>query len=359
MSSAGAFCSGLTGSNYSIGYAGVGKGFVVNPILVTVNVSGSQTYGDASPILTYTTTPSGISIGGTLACTKVAGTPDAAINSTLAVGTYTVDPTTCSGLTQVGYSITYGGVTLGFTVSPEPVTVNVSGSQTYGDASPTFTDTTTPSGISFGGTLACTKVAGTPDAAINSTLAVGTYTVDPTTCSGLTGSNYSISYGAVSSGFVVNPEPVTVNVSGSQTYGDASPILTYTTTPSGISLGGTLACTKVVGNSTLSTISPTLAPGTYVVGGAFCSGLTGSNYSIGYAGVGKGFVVNPILVTVNVSGSQTYGDASPILTYTTTPSGISLGGPWACTKVAGTPDAAINSTLAVGTTPLTRRRVRD
>ncbi len=80
----------------------------------------------------------------------------------------------------MGYSITYGGVTLGFTVSPEPVTVNVSGSQTYGDASPTLTDTTTPSG-SVRRTLACTKVAGTPDAAINSTLAVGTYTVDPTT----------------------------------------------------------------------------------------------------------------------------------------------------------------------------------
>ncbi len=146
-----------------------------------------------------------------------------------------------AGAGGASYDIPAGGIALFAQWDPDgptPVTVNVSGSQTYGDASPILTTPPRRAGSARRGTLACTKVAGTPDAAINSTLAVGTYTVDPTTCSGLTGSNYSIGYAGVGKGFVVNPILVTVNVSGSQTYGDASPILTYTTTPSGISLGG-------------------------------------------------------------------------------------------------------------------------
>ena len=63
------------------------------------------------------------------------------------------------------------------------------------------------------------------------------------------------------------PVPVTVKVSGTQTYG-GSPSFTYTTTPSGVSVAS-LTCTTV---GTSTPISSSLAARSYTILGSSCSG---------------------------------------------------------------------------------------
>jgi hypothetical protein len=87
---------------------------------VSVDVSGTQGFG-GTPSLTYTTSaPPGV-VSGTLACTTVDnGTP---ISAGLPVGDYTVDGSSCSGLSSsdpAAYAVfpqSYAGVTDGFDVS--------------------------------------------------------------------------------------------------------------------------------------------------------------------------------------------------------------------------------------------------
>ncbi len=97
---------------------------------VTVDVSGSQTYGSSSPIFSYTDEPpSGLTVSGTLTCTTVdGGTP---IGASLDADSYTLDGSSCSGLSLSGtdssaYSISYTGVTDGFTVGQASQSISFS-----------------------------------------------------------------------------------------------------------------------------------------------------------------------------------------------------------------------------------------
>ncbi len=90
---------------------------------VSLDISGSQTSGE-SDNLTYTTNAPGGIVSGTLTCATVdGGTP---ISSSLAVGYYTVDGSSCSGLTssnQQAHAVfpsSYVGVSGGFVVSTSP-----------------------------------------------------------------------------------------------------------------------------------------------------------------------------------------------------------------------------------------------
>jgi len=77
--------------------------------------------------------------------------------------------------------------------------VLVGGSQPYGSSTPSFTTTTSPpAGDTFTGTLTCATV-GNPAVTISSALPAGTYTLNGSSCSGLslsgpTASNYQITY---------------------------------------------------------------------------------------------------------------------------------------------------------------------
>ena len=86
---------------------------------VTVNVSGSQSYGGSSSF-TYATTPSGVSINS-LKCTKV-GT-STAINSSLTPGSYTILGSSCSGGAIAGDVLTFVGTANGFVVAKGAQTV--------------------------------------------------------------------------------------------------------------------------------------------------------------------------------------------------------------------------------------------
>ena len=162
-------------------------------IPITVTVNGSQTYGSSSP--TLTATASGGSVTGTVGCTGLTVTGNGiatptAVSSTLAAATgYALAVTGCSGLsTDAAHSISYVGGT--FTVTPATIAVAVTGSQTYG-GSPTFGYPAT-NGVT--GTATCTTVNG--GTSIAPTLAAGgSYTIDGTSCSGLsTDTSHSISY---------------------------------------------------------------------------------------------------------------------------------------------------------------------
>ena len=154
-----------------------GAAYLYSAPTVTVDVSGSQTYGSSSPIFSYTDdAPSGLTVSGTLTCTTVDG--GTSIRASLAAGTHTLDGSSCSGLSLSGtdasaYSISYTGVTDGFVVSKANQTI-------------TFTSTN-PSPVTVGGATY------TPTATATSGLTVS-FTIDGSSTSGAC----SISAGVVS-----------------------------------------------------------------------------------------------------------------------------------------------------------------
>ncbi len=316
-------CSGLAPSDatdYSIAYAGLSGGFAVTPATITVEVSGTDVYGSAPSFSEADDAPAGVTLSGTLACTYDSG-------GTQAVGTYTVDAGTCSGLTPsdaADYTIVYAGSSGGFVVTPATITVEVSGTDVYGGA-PRFTETDdAPAGVTLYGALACKYDSGGNEA-------VGTYTVDPGTCSGLAPSDatdYTITYVGSSEGFVVSPATITVRVRGSQVYG-SSPSFTETDdAPSGVTLSGRLTCTSVVGGSPFDVLDV----GTYTVDGSTCSGLKpfdATDYQVSYVGTNDRYAVKPKDLIVNVSGTEVLGSAPAF----TEKAPVTLTGTLACSEV--------------------------
>ena len=212
----------------------------VATIPITVTVNGSQTYGSSSP--TLTDTASGGSVTGTVSCTglTVTGngiTTPTAVSSTLAAATgYALAVTGCSGLsTDAAHSISYVGGA--FTVTPATIAVTVTGSQIYG-GSPTFSYPATP-GVT--GTATCTTVNG--GTSIAPTLAAGgSYTIDGTSCSGLsTDTSHSISYagGAFS---VAGIPDLGLTLSAGAPYASYGETLVYTAI---LSNSGSAAATNV------------------------------------------------------------------------------------------------------------------
>ena len=136
--------------------------------------------------------------------------------------------------------------------------------------------------------------------------------LDPATCVADTkcGYNESIKYvgsdGGLYSASVVAtpppaavtiaPTPVSVSVGGSYVNGAPRPLFTYTTSPAGVALTGTLTCTHVgePNKYNLAIDAHLNLPGGYTLFGATCSGLSApSGYSLAvYQGVPGGFVVS-------------------------------------------------------------------
>jgi Domain of unknown function DUF11 len=113
------------------------------PVSVIANVTGSRTYGARSSSFSDTTNaPSGVNISGSVICTRV--TTGQTINATLPAGSYTIDHTSCSGLTApAGYTLTYNDGA--FTVNQAPQTISFTAPAT-GDAGQSATLTATGGG---------------------------------------------------------------------------------------------------------------------------------------------------------------------------------------------------------------------
>ena len=295
---------------------------------IDVTVSGSQSYG-AGPTFTQSNdAPSGVNLTGTLTCTTVnGGTP---ISPALAVRSFTVDGSSCSGLSpsNSNYHLAYAGATNGYVVTQDSTTTGLttnSASQAYGsEQSTTFTVTVrTGNGESLPAaenvtvhvgttscpvTLAPNATGGRGGCSIGPTdLGVGPYTATATYAGD---TDVSGSGPATTPFTVTSPPAIHVTVTGSQTYGGGATFAETDDAPSGVALTGTLVCTTVNGGTA---IGPTLGVGASTVDGSSCSGLSPSdpNYPLAYAGAANGYVVAPDSATTSLttdSASQAYGD---------------------------------------------------
>jgi hypothetical protein len=324
-------CSGLTAANYSISYA-TGS-FIVIQAPLAIDVVGSQQYGGTPTFATAGMTglqnsEDGTVVSGALSCSTVATV------ETHVAGGYAI--TACTGLSAANYAITIVPGTL--TVSPAPLSIAVSGLQTYG-GSPSF-EQGAVTGLLDGdavavvtGTLSCTTDA------IPSSAVAGSYAV--TACSGLHASDYTVGYvlGAVTvarAGLTIIASPT------STAYGDATPPVTaaYLGFVNGDTPSNGLTTTPACGSSA----GPTSAVGTY--GGAnACWGAVAPNYTVAYApGVAQVHPA-PLTVTAN-STSRIFGTANGALSATVT--GFVTGETLATSGVTG---AAACTTAAIASTP--------
>ena len=204
--------SGLSSSDYAITYQ---EGFLsVLPVSLTVTVqSASRLYGQGNP--TFTANYSGFVNGDT--ASSLSGTLVFSTGAILAspVGNYTVYAT---GLQANNYTISYVNGVL--SVNPASLTISVnSASKVYGKSNPSF-------GITYAGFVngdTSAVLSGTLTFSTSATAAspVGSYSVQ---ASGLTGSNYTISF--IPGTLTVTPAPLTISVNNtSKVYGHRGELL--------------------------------------------------------------------------------------------------------------------------------------
>jgi hypothetical protein len=287
----------LSAANYN--FAFFNGTLNVTPATLTGTAdSKSRFYGDTNPVfnVTYTGFVNGETAGivtGTLTSSTSAET-----NSP--VGNY---PITVSGQSAPNYTINYVASTL--SVTPAPMLVRADDkSRAYGQTNPVFTATIT--GLVNGeatnvleGTLAFTTAA-------NTNSPIGAYPITP---SGLTSTNYSITF---SNGtLTVTPFALTVTADNkSRAYGSVNP--TFTGTLTGIQNGDNIT-------ASYSTVAdPASVVGTYSIVPALNdpnSILT--NYSVTINN-GALTVTAAALSVIADNHSRVYGSANPTLTGTLT-----------------------------------------
>ncbi len=285
--------SGLSSGNYAISY--VDGSLTIDPAQLTVAANDQRrTYGAANPALTAGIT--GFVLGQDV--TDLDGSLTVATAATPAsdVGAYGI---TASGLTSSNYAISYVDGTL--TVDPAQLVVRPSGTRTYGSLDTDFDPEVT--GFVLGQDLA--DLGG---ALIYETLAtidsgVGDYLL---TASGLSSSNYAISY--VDGSLTIDPAQLTVIADDQRrTYGAANPALTAGIT--GFVLGQDLS--DLDGTLVVATAAtPASDAGAYDI---TASGLASGNYAISY--VDGSLTIDPAQLTVTANDQRrTYGAANPALT---------------------------------------------
>jgi filamentous hemagglutinin family protein len=295
---------------YAIAF-GTGSLTVTQRAVTVTADAQSKTYGDANPVLTFTTSSlgAGAAVAGSLANSATASSD---------VGSYAITQGTVVNANNPNYLISYVGNSL--TVNQRAVTVTADAqSKSYGDANPalTFTTSSLGAGAAVAGTLA-TSATGSSD--------VGSYGITQGTVVNGNNPNYLISY--VGANLVINQRAVTVTADAKRkSYGDANPALTFTTSSlgAGAAIAGSLA--------TFATASSDV--GSYAITQGSVVNANNPNYLISY--VGNNLVVNQRAVTVTADAqSKTYGDANPALTFTTS----SLGAGTAIVGSLTTPTTA-------------------
>ena len=309
-------------------------GWGLDPVVVPVSVSGSQVQGGSPGFVYVNALASGRAI-----CTTVDGGTE--IGPGLDVGHYTIDAESCTGVTPVDadhYEVRYEGRVDGFVVTDPVINVTVSGAQTYGDTTPTFTYTSdAPPGVTIDGNVSCTGVGSA--GLIRSDLNPFTYRLSG--CSGLRAAGYAIRY-STDSYFVVNPAVSTVTVSGAQGYGGGA-VFTFTDDIPG-TVSDTVSCGKVEPDTA---IDGTLPSGVYTIDPSTCSGYTAPHgYTPRYEAKPGGFLVSPSEILVTVWGQQAFG-GSPEFEYRRSQDDrVTLEGTLTCTRVAYR--TAITPTLLPG-----------
>ncbi|MBN8940965.1 MAG: filamentous hemagglutinin N-terminal domain-containing protein [Rhizobiales bacterium] len=276
-------------SNYAVTYAGANLSVGQRAITVTAN-GASRAYGDANPTLTYGVTSGSLVNGDTLT-----GALTTSATATSDVGLYGITQGTLAASSN--YAVTYAGANL--TVSQRAITVTANAAfRDYGDTNPAFTYGVTSGSLVNGDTL-----SGALATSATATSNVGLYGITQGTLAA--SSNYAVTYAGAS--LTVNQRAVTVTANAlSRAYGDANPVLTFTTTSlgAGAALTGTLA-TTADGSS---------AVGAYGITQGTVTTANNPNYLVSYAGANLTVTQRAITVTADAA-SRTYGDTNPAFTY--------------------------------------------
>ncbi len=270
------------GSNYDLTYAGANLTIGQRPITVTADVQ-TKVYGAADPELTYVVTfgdlvNDDVFTGGLVrdAGESVADGPYAISQGDLSAGS--------------NYDLTYVGADLSITPAPLTATVDPA-TKVYGELNPTFT-------LSFDGFVFGEDENDLGGAAVFSTDAdetsgVGDYGVTP---SGLTSSNYDISF--VAGNLEVTKRPITVTAATqSKTYGNADPELTYA--------GADELVNGDVFVGELDRV-PGESVGSYAIEQGDLS--AGANYDLTYVGANLSIGQRGLTITAN-DRDKTYGES--------------------------------------------------
>ena len=294
----------------NVNFSGIASLTVMpRPVIVTPDSGLSKTYDAADPTLTYTTLGliSGDSLSGSL--TRVVGEN---------VGTYAISQGSVTTANNSNYTVTFSGTPVDFTIDELAVVVTPDSAQskTYGAADPTFTYSVSPALVGTDSlTGALSRVTGSD---------VGTYAMTQGTVTTANNSNYTVTFSGTPVDFTINKLAVTVTADAkSKTYGSDDPTLTYTTSPSSISLSGALS--RATGENV----------GSYAMTQGTVTTANNSNYTITFVGANLTISQRAVTVTADAK-SKTYGDADPGLTYQLTgslKSGDAFSG--ALTRVAG------------------------
>jgi filamentous hemagglutinin family protein len=326
---------GINAGLYSVSYGGGlysdQQGYDINAISapavvritqapLTVTAFGaSRIYGNANPVLTYTTS-------GLRGSDILAGTPLSTANPTSNIGTYAITQGT---LNNPNYAITFLGANL--TVTPRPLSVSAnSASRLYGAANPAFTYTA--NGLVNGDTL-----TGSLASAAGASSNLGTYAINQGTLASST--NYTLSF--TGNTLTVNQRPITVTADTlSRYYGDANPALTYSVGGSGLANGDTL------GGGLATTANLTSNVGSYAVTQGTLS--ASANYAMTFNGANLSVTRRPLTITADAL-SRNYGDANPALTYALGGSGLINGD-----KLSGELATEASASSGVGTYAVTQ-----
>jgi YVTN family beta-propeller protein len=257
---------------------------VISPATITVNVDGSQVYGSSTSVFAQTNdAPAGVTISGTVSCGTVNGGEP--INGNLAAGSYTIDGSSCSGLTApAGYALAYDGGSFTVTQAAQSISFTAPGTGTVGGSA----------------TLTATGGSGNPVV----------FTVDPSSGSGVcnvSGTNGStVNYTAAGSCVIDANQTGNANytaappVTQTITVGQAAQSISFTAPGTG-TVGGSATLTATgggSGNPVVFTVDPSSGSGCNV------SGTNGS--TVNYTAAGS------CVIDANQAGNANYTAAPPV-----------------------------------------------
>lgn len=285
--------------------------FAINPASIAVTADAkSKTYGDADPALTYTFAPalqSGDSFSGAL--TRGAGE---------SVGNYAITQGTLS--LSSNYTLTYTAANL--TINQRSLTITANNqSKTYGSTL-TFTGTEfTSSGLQSGETIGSVSLSSAGSLA---TAVVNSYPIVPSAATGgtFTAGNYAIIYSDGT--MTVGAKVLTVTAENkSVTYGDATPVLTYTMT--GFANGETES-TSVSGLPLLSTgyAHTTQVSSSPVLISVTTGTLVSANYSFSFSDGSVNINLKGLTITAD-NRPKCFGDSDSFTGTEFTTSGLING----------------------------------
>ncbi|WP_419788765.1 MBG domain-containing protein [Mucilaginibacter sp. X4EP1] len=286
--------SGAVDNNYAITYTNGTLTIGQAALTVTAN-NQSSTYGQALPALTVSY--AGFVNGDTQASLTTAATASTTATAASPVGSYTITP---SGAVDNNYTITYTNGTL--TIGQAALTITADNqSKVYGAALPALT--VSYAGFVNGDTQASLTTAATASTTATAASPAGSYTITP---SGAVDNNYTITY--TNGTLTIGQAALTVTADNqSSTYGQALPALTVSY--AGFVNGDTQASltTAATASTTATAASPA---GSYTI---TPSGAVDNNYAITYTN-GTLTIGQAALTVTADNQTSTYGSALPALT---------------------------------------------